>query len=47
MDRMIKRMAITFLNHQEVEAGHVEAPLEPDGGDDKEDGNHDSQPQRS
>ena len=24
MDVMIKRMAITILNHQEVEAGHVE-----------------------
>ena len=40
MDVMIKRMAITILNHQEVEAGHVETPLQPDGGDDQEDGKH-------
>ena len=40
MDVIIKRMAITILNHQEVEAGHVETPLQPDGGDDEEDGEH-------
>ena len=40
MDVMIKRMAITILNRQEVEAGHVETPLQPDGGDDEEDGEH-------
>ena len=40
MDLIIKRMAITILNHQEVEAGHVETPLQPDGGDDEEDGEH-------
>ena len=38
MDVMIKRMAITILNRQEVEAGHVETPLQPDGGDDQENG---------
>ena len=38
MEVMIKRMSITILNHQEVEAGHVETPLQPDGGDDEEDG---------
>ena len=40
MDVIIKMMAITILNHQEVEAGHVETPLQPDGGDDEEDGEH-------
>ena len=40
MDVMIKRMAITILNDQELEAGHVETPLQPDGGDDEEDGKH-------
>ena len=40
MEVMIKRMAITILNDQEVEAGHVETLLEPDGGDDEEDGEH-------
>ena len=30
-------MVITILNHQEVEAGHVETPLQPDGGDDQDD----------
>ena len=34
---IIKGMAITILNHQEVEAGHVETPLQPDGGDDQDD----------
>ena len=38
MDVIIKSMAITILNHQEVEAGHVETPLQPDGGDDEDDG---------
>ena len=38
MDVMIKRMAITILNRQEVEAGHVETLLQPDGGDDQENG---------
>ena len=38
MDVIIKSMAITILNHQEVEAGHVETPLQPDGGDEEEDG---------
>ena len=40
MDAIINRMAITILNHQEVEAGHVETLLEPDGSDDQEDGHH-------